>query len=214
MKFNILDLLLPREIKFYTYLNQQAEVVLEISGFFKTFMENIHTMNENGRKREIAKIKELEKKGDEIEKQIVDELNKTFITPFDREDIYTIAIHTDKAVDNVNRVAKKISMYSIAEVPADVHKFCEIIVELSKELRNLMDALPTRKGASEIIRIMKSLESRGDDTFNQSMARLFTEQTPPLHIIKFKEIYELLEAVSDSIYYVAKLIRGVIIKLG
>lgn len=214
MKFNILDLLLPREIKFYTYLNQQAEVVLEISEFFKTFMENIHTMNENERKREIAKIKELEKKGDEIEKQIVDELNKTFITPFDREDIYTIAIHTDKAVDNVNRVAKKISMYSIAEVPADVHKFCEIIVELSKELRNLMDVLPTRKGASEIIRIMKSLESRGDDTFNQSMARLFTEQTPPLHIIKFKEIYELLEAVSDSIYYVAKLIRGVIIKLG
>ena len=160
MKFNILDLLLPREIKFYTYLNQQAEVVLEISEFFKTFMENIHTMNENERKREIAKIKELEKKGDEIEKQIVDELNKTFITPFDREDIYTIAIHTDKAVDNVNRVAKKISMYSIAEVPADVHKFCEIIVELSKELRNLMDVLPTRKGASEIIRIMKSLESR------------------------------------------------------
>ncbi len=214
MKFNILDLLLPREIKFYSYLNQQAEVLMEICEFFKTFMENIHTMNENERKREIAKIKEYEKKGDEIEKQIVDELNKTFITPFDREDIYTITIHTDKAVDNVNRVAKKIAMYSIAEVPADVHKFCEIIVELAKELRNLMDVLPTRKGASEIIRIMKSLESRGDDAFNQSMARLFTEQTSPLHIIKFKEIYELLEAVSDSIYYVAKLIRGVIIKLG
>lgn len=214
MKFNILDLLLPREIKFYAHLNQQAANLLETCEFFKTYMENIHTMNENERKRGVAKIKEYEKKGDDIEKQIVDDLNKTFITPIDREDIYLIAIHTDKAIDTVNRIAKKLEMYSIKEVPADVYKFCEIIRELAKELCNLMEVLPTRKGASEIIRLMKSLESRGDDAFNQSMARLFVEENSPLYIIKFKEIYELLEGASDSIYYIAKLIRGVIIKLG
>lgn len=214
MKFNLLDLLLPREIKFYEYLNQQAANLLDACVIFKNIMENIHTMSARDRRKGIAAIKDCERKGDDIERQVVEELNKTFITPLDREDIYSIVINVDRAMDTLNRTAKKIETYAIYEPPPNVCKLCGIIVDVARELTNLMSVLPSRKGASEIIRIMHTLEYMGDDTFHQSMAELFSEQNSPIYIIKFKEIYELLEETIDTIYFVGKLIRGIIIKLG
>jgi uncharacterized protein Yka (UPF0111/DUF47 family) len=213
-KFNILDLLLPRETKFYTLLEKQSANLLEIARCFRELVGSLGVADSDVILKKLVKIKELEKAGDKIERQVIDELDTTFITPLDREDIHLLAMSMDQAVDLIHGLARKLELYNIREIPAPLKSFCDIIVGISDELVKLMQALPTKKGVQEIIRIIHELEKRGDDTFSQSVAQLFSENNDAVYIIKFKEIYELSEEIIDSVDYVGKTIRGIMVKLG
>ena len=214
MKFNLFDLLLPRETKFYTFLTQQSANLVECTVAFKAIVGDIHKTEPAELRRRLAAIKEFEKKGDAIERQIIDELDKTFITPLDREDIHHIATCIDRTLDMIDSLCRRFEMYDLHDVPAAVLKFCDIIVDSSRELNNLMIALPKKEGVTEIIRIIHELEKRGDETFHHSMAELLTDKNQPVFIIKFKEVYELLEDVIDSIDTVGKIVRGIMVKVG
>lgn len=214
MKFNFLDLLLPREIKYYDYFKQQSVNLYEACVAFRKTMENIQDLNPEELKRQLACIKDYEKKGDAFERHIIEELHKSFITPIDREDIHVVVINMEKAMDMLNNLSRKIEIFGIKEVPNHVVKFCTIMVDIAKELTYLMKALRTRQGAVEIIRIMHTQEKLGDEAFHQGMAELFNGKNSPVYIIQFKEIYELLEGVIDAIDYVGKIIRGILVKLG
>jgi len=213
-KFNILDLLLPRETKFYTLMDKQASNLHEISRVFRDLVNSVNGGDNDVILKHLVTIKELEKTGDKIERAIIDELDKTFITPLDREDIHHIAMSADQAVDLIHGLSRKLELYSIHDIPPPLKAFCDIMVGITAELVKLMKALPTRKGVQEIIRIMHELEKRGDDTFSQAVAQLFSDNNDAIHIIKFKEIFELSEEIIDSVDYVGKTIRGIMVKLG
>ena len=140
-------------------------------------------------------------------------LNKTFITPIDREDIHTLAINVDRALDILNSISRKIEIYQIRNVPANVWKFADIIVKIAAEMNNAVRQLKTHKSIGEVATRMHELEIEADELFHVSMAELFKEKDP-IHIIKFKEVYEHLESVVDAIDYVGKLIRGIKVKQG
>ncbi len=213
MKFNLFDLLLPRETKFYTMLSQQAQNLLDTCRSLKELAGNADGKIPEDLQRRLAVIKEFEKKGDAIERQILDELDKTFITPFDREDIHDIATAIDRAVDMINNLAKKFNIYGITEVPVHVRTQCDIICDIATELLNLMAALKKREGVSEIIRIMHELEKRSDDIFNNAMAELFKKTNDAVAIIKIKEVHELLEEIVDTVDYVGKIVRCIRVKV-
>ncbi len=214
MKINILDLLLPRETKFFKLMNEQAQIYVEGCLIFKELVTNIHTLNVDQIKEKLMLIKDAESRADVVERRVIDELHKTFITPIDREDIHTIVLNTDRATDILNSIAQKITMYGIREVPDNVIKFSEIIVEISKEVVNLFLALEKHGPITAISEKMHKLENNADYLFRLSMAELFTKQKDPIEIIKFKEIYEHLEAVVDSTDYIGKIVRGVVVKRG
>ncbi len=213
-KFNILDLLLPRETKFYTLLEKQAANLLEIARCFRELVNDLGNSDPDVILKHLVTIKEMEKAGDKIERQIIDELDTTFITPLDREDIHNLAMSTDHAVDLIHGLARKLELYRIHEIPVPLKSFGDIMVGISVELVKLMQALPSRKGVQEIIRIIHEFEKLGDDNFAQALANLFSDHNDPIYIIKFKEIYELSEEIIDSVDYVGKTIRGIMVKIG
>jgi uncharacterized protein Yka (UPF0111/DUF47 family) len=214
MRFNPLDILLPRETKFYNYLNQQVDVLIDGSKAFKEFVIGIEGLNDDDFKKRLAVIKDFEHKGDDIERLIIDELHKTFITPFDREDIHTIAINIDKAMDILNSISQKFEIYKIRKVPANVLKFADVIQEIAIVLRKLMKALEEKTDITAHADKLHSLENTADHLFHWSMAELFDGQHNPIDVLKFKEVYEHLENCVDAIDYIGKLVRGVRVKLG
>jgi len=214
MGFNIFDLLLPREIKFFTFMHHQVEYLMKGATIFKDLVEHIETMPEDEIKEKLAEIKECESLGDLKEREIFDALSKTFITPIDREDINTLTINIDRALDILNSISRKIEIYHIRKVPVNVCAFADIIVKITEQLDILIIRLQNKKAMTEVIHKMHTLENEADELFHASMAELFSANENPVHIIKFKEFYEHLETVVDAVDYVGKLVRGIKVKLG
>ena len=215
MKFNILDLLLPREVKFFKYMHSQADIFIEGCELFKKLATTIDKISEDEAKNIIKRINEFEKKGDDLEHLIIDELHKTFITPLDREDIHLIAINIDKSLDILNSISRKFEIYGIRNVPINVCRFADIIVEIAIELRNLFAALEKKNDINDIVRRMHELENKADTLFYNSVAELFSDgKYNPVEIIKYKEIYEHLESIVDSVDFIGKIVRGIAVKQG
>jgi len=214
MKFNPLDILLPRETKFYAYMSEQVDVLLDACKCFKGFVDGLKDLSDDDFKKRILAVKECEHRGDNVERRIIDELHKTFITPFDREDIHTIAINIDKAMDILNSITQKFEVYRIRSVPVNVRKFADVLIEIASELRLMMKALGEKEDIMVHVEKLHGLENTADHMFRWSMAELFDGEHNPIDIIKFKEVYEYLEGITDLIDYVGKLVRGVKVKQG
>jgi uncharacterized protein len=214
MGFNLFDLLLPRETKFFTYMVQQAEILCEATLIFKELVERMPELNEEGIKQKITAIKECESRGDEVEMAVIDALHKTLITPLDREDIHLIVMNVDKSLDILNSITQQILVYQIRSFTPQVNRFAELIVEIGSELKTLMGLLKNRSSIKPIIHNMHEIEMKTDAHFHTSMAELFSGPHSPVEIIKYKEIYEHLEYIVDYIDFVGKLVRGVVVKQG
>lgn len=210
---NVLDLLLPREVKFFKYLDQQAEILHQNSINFQILASGLHRMNPEDIMEDVGKIRDLEIKGDNIERFIIEELDKTFITPIDREDIHAIVTGIDRSSDLINSIAQKIDIYRIKTLPKSVIRFADIIVEITKELKKLITCLRKKDNASKILKDIHALENKADNLFHISLAELF-ESKDPVRIIKLKDIYENLEETVNSIEHVAKVVRGILVKQG
>lgn len=214
MGFNIFDFLLPRETKFFDHIIRHADCFYEASVTFKELVYHIEDLNSDDIKKKIMIINDYETKGDEIERLIIDELNKTFITPIDREDIHTLAINIDRAIDILTSITRKIEIYQIHKIPTNVCKFADIIFRMAEMLRTLVHELKGKKNIETIQQNMHKTENEADDLFHKCMAELFSNQHDPVDIIRFKEVYEHLESVIDSVDFIGKLVRGIIVKQG
>ncbi len=214
MRFNILDILLPKETKFYTLLNQQVATFSEACRHFCAFTKNIQAMSEDEIKKQVEMLNDFEHRGDDKEHEIIDELDKTFITPLDREDIHTISLSIDRCLDMLRSIALKIETYKIRRMPANMIKFADLIVTMSVELENIVGNLDKKDRIMDLGRLIHRYENEADRLFHESLGELVSERNSPVEIIKFKELYERLERVTDSIDGIAKIIRGVRVKFG
>jgi uncharacterized protein Yka (UPF0111/DUF47 family) len=214
MRFNLLDLLLPRETKFYAYLDEQVDALIDGCRTFGSLLNAIESLDESLFKQKITAIKDYELKADAIERRIIDELHKTFITPIDREDIHLMAINIDKSLDILNSIARKFDIYSIRKVPANVCAFSSVICEIAGELKPLLVALRRKENLNNVVEKMHALENKADELFHHGMAELFGGKYSPLDVIKYKEVYEHLENIVDSIDFIGKIVRGIMVKLG
>ncbi|MBF0117776.1 MAG: DUF47 family protein [Desulfobacterales bacterium] len=214
MGFNILDLLLPRETKFFDYMLKEAEIFLDGCRIFQQLINKIEELSEDEIKKMVWEVKQKELEGDRLERTIIDELNKTFITPLDREDIHLIVTNLDKSLDILNSLSRKLQIYKIRKVPPNVSKFVFIIVNITEQMISCLKFLETKKEVLSCIENMHVLENEADELFHRSMAELFLKEEDTLHILKFKEVYEQLESVVDSVDYIGKLVRGIKVKQG
>jgi len=214
MRFRLLDLLLPRETKFFHLLVQMGDLLVMSCNTFRDLVVQIESLSDEEVKKRLFSIKDCEQKGDKLEVRILDELDRTFITPIDREDIQTMTLQLDKSLDILNGISRKIEMYNIKKMPMNVCKFADIIAGIAALAGELIHDLQFKKEVKDKVEAMHRLENQADDLFHTSLAELFggEDKYQTIEMTKFKEVYEHLEAVIDAIDYFGKLIRGIHMK--
>jgi predicted phosphate transport protein (TIGR00153 family) len=161
------------------------------------------------------KIEEMEHQCDLHVHEIFEQLNKSFITPIDREDIHLIAKELDNITDAIESTAHRFIMLNVQSIPEDAKKLAKLTVDCTQELKNVMAELKNMKKSTilrEKIIEVNRIENIGDNIFRSAMTNLFATEKDPMEVIKWKEIYEFLENTLDACEDVANIAEGVIMK--
>jgi hypothetical protein len=157
-------------------------------------------------------IKDLEHQGDEITHKIVLTLNRTFVTPFDHDDIYTLASGLDDILDYIEEVADTANLYGIMTVPQPARELAGLLARAVAQLEQAIGKLESGKGGDEHSAEVHRLEDLGDSTSRHAIAELFSGQYPLLEVIKLKDLYGLLEDALDRCETVANVLEGITTK--
>ena len=157
-------------------------------------------------------IKEVEHKCDFLTHEIIQKLNKTFVTPIDREDIHMLARTLDDVMDAIDNAASLIPLYKITRVRPGARELARIVTSSADEVRNAMEALEKRKGVMERAVEINRLENEADRLHQRAVGQLFDEERDPITVMKWKEIFDLLEQATDRCEDVANLLENVVVK--
>ena len=159
-------------------------------------------------------IKDIEHACDGRTRTIIDRLNRTFVTPLDREDIHSLAISLDDVMDAIDAAAAVSRLYKITSVRAGARRLAEIIVESTDRITEALAALEERRGVLELAARVNQLEREADRVHQDAIVELFDTERDPIAVIKWKEILDFLEAATDRCEDVGNLLEGVVVKHG
>ena len=213
MKNNIFNKWTPKEFKFFPMLNDLSNVTTEMSRLVVECLGNysyIQTVEYN------KKIKLLERDGDIILAKIFEALHTTFITPFDREDIHSLANMLDDIADYINNFSRRIVMYHPKQMPANAKHLADLLLEATGNLYNAVNMLPTLKEESNSIKkcceTLHSIENQADDIYEGFIIDLFEHENDAIEVIKLKEILHELEDAIDAAEDAGNIIKTIIVK--
>ncbi|MDU1905135.1 MAG: DUF47 family protein [Dysgonomonas sp.] len=213
MKNNLFDRFKPKENKFFPLLDQMADVILSAS---KLIIDTVQAKDHNQAVEFYKLIKEQERRGDNIQSQIFEELNNTFITPFDREDINALSNRMDDVIDYINSCAKRIMLYSPKSIPESAKLLAHHVHESAEWLVKAIDELDVLKKnpkkITEYCEHLHQIESKADDVYEHFLIDLFENEPNAIEIIKLKDILHELEKATDAEEAVGKIIKTIIIK--
>jgi len=199
--------LLPKEEKYFedfkAIMSHIQEIAAQTKEFFSadTYDPDIY-----------LKLKPLEHRCDEINSRVVKRLNKTFITPFDREDIFALIKRMDSISDCLFGAAVRVDTYSLTEPVDGAAKLASIVLQQTKELEIIIQDLKKRSGPINECKTVKDLESEADNVYRMALKKLFLEEKDPITLFKKKEILDILENASDKCQSTATVIIGILIK--
>ena len=164
-----------------------------------------------------VQLKGIEHQGDLITRQVFDALNSTFITPFDREDLRSIASNLDDILDEVESVAQYLVIFELAESPDALRQFAHILADMAQEIDQLTSLLwdmANERRIHEGIMRISDLENQGDNLYNTVLADLFREENgrTPLQVLKWKEVYQGLEDACDHCRDYTHAVGNVLVK--
>ena len=215
---NIIGFFLPKETKFFELLEKQSLTVLDSSEEFHSFMKNYNSITEKKRAASLASITKLENKGDRQTYEIIGLLDKSLITPFDREDIHSIAVALDDILDIIDGTARKFLLYKIKKVPKRLMKQADLIKEMVKKINSTMEHLHNLNEAKKHCEELYAIENKGDTLYEESISELFDglekNKTQVCEVIKLKDIYEGLEDAFDKGKDLADTIQEIVVKHG
>jgi predicted phosphate transport protein (TIGR00153 family) len=198
---------IPRERRFYDLFEQQAATIVRSAGLLEQALADVANLATCQRE-----IKALEHQGDEITHEIVSTLNRTFVTPFDHEDIYALASGLDDILDYIEEVADTANLYGITTVPEPARELTRLLTLAVAQLEQAIGKLESGKGIDEHSAEVHRLEDVGDSTSRRAIAELFSDQHPLIEVIKLKDLYGLLEDALDRCETVANVLEGIATK--
>lgn len=208
MKFS----LIPKEEKFYELFETQVGHSVEAAKHFKDIAQRWPVKEED-----IKRLHDIEHEGDMTAHEIHDRLNRTFITPFDREDIHALASELDDVVDLVYHVTMRMQLYRVNHSTEDLVHLAEILLSAAENVRKAVIELgnpeKTRRVLDFCIEINR-LENAGDRAMEQAIGKLFEGKPDPLEVLKWKEIYEGIENAIDKCEDVANTLESILVKQG
>lgn len=206
MLFNFM----PKEFNFFDLFEKQVGFAVNAAKYFKEVVSNGQINDES-----LSAMHEIEHQADDVAHTIIEQLNKTFITPFDREDIYSLAKELDDIVDMIYTIVSRLKVYKLTKINKTIIEFAVIIedsvrnVECAvKGMRNMKNF----KSISEYCVEINRLENVGDAMRDDVLADLFETEKDPIAVIKWKEVYQDAETVLDICEDVAHVVSSILVK--
>ncbi len=199
--------LIPRETKFFDMFVEDARNVLGAARLLEQFFRNY-----DDRERLASQLRDAEHAGDLISHEIGEKLESTFVTPFDREDIHALISRLDDILDLIEEVADTCILYNIASPNPPAIQQAEIIVRQCEQLAQGLAKLRHFKGVEPFWIEIHRLENEGDRIVRQAVAELFKQDKDTMDVIKWKDVYALLEEAIDAAEDAANVIERIVVK--
>jgi len=199
--------LIPREEKFYTDFLALADELKRGARVLEQMLAPDRPVWDKA-----DEIKEIEHKCDFLTHEIIQRLNRTFVTPIDREDIHSLAKSLDDVMDAIDATAAIVRLYQITLVRTEARELARIIMASADQIVKALKALERRRGVAEPAVEINRLENEADRTHQIAVRRLFEEERDPIQIMKWKEILDFLEDATDRCEDVANVLEGVVVK--
>jgi uncharacterized protein len=201
--------LIPREEKFFTDFQALADELKVGAQLLEQMLEPEHPVWNKA-----DEIKEVEHKCDSLTHGIIQRLNRTFVTPLDREDIHALARSLDDVMDSIDAAATLVRLYRLDSVRFGARELAQIITASTYQVRLALDALEQQKGILGHAVEINRLENEADRIHQQAVSQLFDAEHDPLTVMKWKESLDFLEDATDRCEDVANVLEGVMVKHG
>lgn len=206
----MLEKLMPKSDEFFDDFDAQAEATVRGAKLLCALLDDFTDVE-----RKVAAIKEVEHEGDEVAHRAFERLHRQFITPFDRAEIHRLLGRIDDVLDLIDATAERLLLYEVGPPPQAARDLARLLVPCTEKLRQAVRLLRTIKNPDEILlacREIKTFESDADSLGRAAIAALFKSGADALSIIKWKEIYDLMETATDRCEDVANVIEGVVLE--
>jgi predicted phosphate transport protein (TIGR00153 family) len=201
--------LIPREEKFFTDFQALADELKTGSRLLEQMLEPPHPLWDKA-----DEIKEVEHKCDFLTHGIIQRLNRTFVTPLDREDIHALARSLDDVMDAIDAAASLVRLYRLDAVRFGARELAKIITSSTDQVRLAVGALEAHKGLTTHAVEINRLENEADRVHQQAVSQLFDDERDPILVMKWKEALDFLEDATDRCEDVANVLEGVMVKHG
>jgi len=198
----------PERKEFFELFSRASSNAVDVA---RLGMELFERFPEDGAEL-IGRIKEHEHTGDDLTHEVVTLINKTFVTPFDRDDIYRLAGAIDDVCDFVDETADNLGSWGVSDVPPDARALADVILRATILLDEAVQRLDGFKDSSRQLIELRSLEDEGDRLFRNGVGELFRSGTDPLMVIRWKDIYEGLEEAIDACENAADVLEAIVVK--
>jgi len=199
--------LIPREIKFFELFAELSSNLTEGAKLLRSILENPVDLGVRA-----EQMQAIEHKGDKATHAIITKLNQTFITPFDREDIYRLASSLDDVLDFMNTATTRLVLYKILQPSPVSAELAGLIVLQTEELAQGVSLLEKNGHVLEHCDEVNRLEDVADHVSRKAIADLFEHEKDPIHLIKIKELYEVLETATDKAEDAANVLEAIVLK--
>ncbi|HEX8557657.1 MAG TPA: DUF47 family protein [Pyrinomonadaceae bacterium] len=200
--------LIPKEEQYFGLFRQMTSHIYDAASRLAEMLADKH----GDFPAHLKRIKDIEHACDELTHSISKKLNTSFITPFDREDIYLLSGALDDIVDLIDDAARAIVMYNVRETTDFARQFGDVIQRMAVQLHEVVSTLERPAGIAPRLVEIHRLENEGDDLYHEAIGDLFRGDPEPLRVIRWKDIYDKLEATVDRCEQAANIIESVIIK--
>jgi len=200
--------LTPQKREFFQLYTEASANTVEISSLLVELLERFPA--DDGEL--IRQIKEREHEGDRLTHEVVDLLNRTFVTPFDRDDMYRLAGALDDVCDHVDEAADNLATYGVERVPAKAVEQARVILEAARNLDAAVQRLEGFKDSQDQLVELRRLEDEGDRLVRDAVAELFKTVEDPIALIRWKDIHERLEEAVDALENAADVLEAILVK--
>ena len=185
--------LIPKDVKFFDLFIADGDNLASAADRLSEMVDQFDRLDER-----IAEIQALEKRGDEIDREITQRLENAFVTPFDREDIHELVVRLDDVVDIIQAVAETLVIYDVKQPTDECRRLAAILKAQGIELAAALHKLERMKGLNGHLEAIHDLEHEADGLSRAAVARLFREAVDPLEVIKWRDLYRELENAIDG----------------
>lgn len=199
--------LIPRDEKFFDLFDQQATLISKAASLLQELFTDPSRLDEW-----TAAIKQVEHEADNITREVVKRLNRSFVTPLDREDILHLASRLDSIVDLIDGTARRAAQFRISGTREEAVKLSGLLLDATGYVAKAVAAVKQPKELEQHTRRVKELEEEGDGIYHAAMGRLFSGKPDPIEVIKWKELFDTLENSLDDCDDVSNLLKAISLK--
>jgi len=199
--------LVPQNREFFRLLARASDNAVAISRRLVSLLDEFPA---NG--MQLMEVKELEHEGDRLTREVVDLLNRTFVTPFDRDDIYLLATAIDDVCDHIDEAAGNIVGYGVEQIRPKAKEQARVIVRSAEKLHEAVERLEGFKDSSSQLHALRDLEDEGDRLNRDAVSELFSSGEDPIGVIRWKDIHEQLEEAVDACENAADVLEAILVK--